>query len=111
MERINAGERGDVVVAISWAIDELIDRGIITAKSRTPIARARLGLGVRGGEPKPDISTVKAFRQALLDAPSIVYSRAGASGIYFEQLTTSLASATKCEPRASSSPPDSPVSR
>ena len=90
MERINAGERGDVVVLISWAIDELIDRDIITAKSRTPIARARLGLGVRAGEPKPDISTVEAFRQALLDAPSIVYSRAGASGIYFEQLIDQL---------------------
>jgi molybdate transport system substrate-binding protein len=90
MERINAGERGDVVVLISWAIDELIDREIITAKSRTPIARARLGLGVRAGEPKPDISTVDAFRQALLDAPSIAYSRAGASGIYFEQLIDQL---------------------
>src|SRR3954454_12743014 len=82
MERINAGERGDVVVAISWAIDELIEREIITAQSRTPVARALLGLGVRAGEPKPDISTVDAFQQALLDAPSIVYSRAGASGIY-----------------------------
>jgi molybdate transport system substrate-binding protein len=90
MERINAGERGDVVVAISWAINELIDREIITAKSRAPIARARLGLGVRAGQPKPDISTVAAFRQALLDAPSIVYSRGGASGIYFEQLIDQL---------------------
>src|SRR3954471_15052021 len=90
MERINAGERGDVVVLISWAINELIDREIITAKSRAPIARARLGLGVRAGQPKPDISTVAAFRQALLDAPSIVYSRGGASGIYFEQLIDQL---------------------
>jgi molybdate transport system substrate-binding protein len=90
MERINAGERGDVVVLISWAINELIDRDIIVAKSRTPIARAVLGLGVRSGAPKPDISTVAAFRQALLEAPSIVYSRAGASGIYFEQLIDQL---------------------
>jgi molybdate transport system substrate-binding protein len=90
MERINAGERGDVVVAISWAIDELTERGLITQESRTPVARALLGLGVRAGEPKPDISTVDAFRQALLDAPSIVYSRAGASGIYFEKLIDRL---------------------
>lgn len=90
MERINAGERGDVVVAISWAINELIDRDIIMGRTRTPIARARLGLGVRAGAPKPDIATVDAFRQALLAAPSVVYSRAGASGIYFEQLIDQL---------------------
>src|SRR3954469_25796318 len=57
MERINAGERGDVVVLISWAIDELINLEIVTAKTRTPIAGALPGLGVRAGEPKPDIST------------------------------------------------------
>jgi molybdate transport system substrate-binding protein len=90
MERVNAGERADVVVAITWAIDELMSRGIVSADSRTPVARAQLGIAVRAGAPKPDIGTVEALRQTLLAAPSIVYSRAGASGIYFEQLIDKL---------------------
>lgn len=90
MERIRRGETADGIVAIAWALDELERQGRIVPGSRRPFAQAAFGLAVAGGAPKPDIATVAALRATLLDIPSLVYSRAGASGVYFERVIDEL---------------------
>jgi molybdate transport system substrate-binding protein len=82
--RIDRGEPVDVVIMVGYAVDDLIKRGKVVAASRVDLARARIAMAVRSGEPKPDISTVDALKRALLDAKSIAYSDS-ASGVYLEK--------------------------
>jgi molybdate transport system substrate-binding protein len=70
LARIKGGETADVVVLGPAEMDELAALGIVAAGSRRLIARSRVGVAVRAGAPKPDISTVAAFKQTLLDARS-----------------------------------------
>lgn len=86
MRRIAEGERADAIIAIDWAIDELMEKGRLVPVSRRPLAQASVGVAVRAGASKPDISTPDALRRTLLDAPTLVYSRTGASGIFFEKM-------------------------
>lgn len=90
MQRIANGETANGIVAIDWALDELAGKGLIDASSRKPVAQAVVGLAVRAGAPRPDISTAAALKATLLATPSLVTSRAGASGIYFEKLIDQL---------------------
>jgi len=91
MKSINEdGARADAIVAINWALDELAQKGLIDPSTLRPVAQASVGLAVRRGVPRPDISTGDKLRQVLLDTPSLCYSRAGASGIYFEKLIDRL---------------------
>jgi molybdate transport system substrate-binding protein len=90
MERIWAGETADGIMAIDWAIDELEAAGRIAPGSRKPLAQAAFGIAIAGGAPKPDISTTEHLRGTLLAVPSLVYSRTGASGIFFERLIDTL---------------------
>ena len=79
--RLGRGEPVDVVIVIESALDPLIKAGHIVPKTRVQLARSVIGVAVRKGAPKPDISSVAALRQALLQAKSIAYS-ASASGTY-----------------------------
>lgn len=87
--RVNAGEPFDLLVSGSAPVDEWIKAGRITASTRTEIARSGIGVEVRAGSPKPDISSVDAFKRALLNAKSIAYLRVG-SGIYLAGLLDRL---------------------
>src|SRR6185295_5092981 len=77
--RLDRGEAVDVVIVIDAALEPLITSGHIVATSRVQLARSMIGMAVRKGAPKPDISSVAALRQTLLQATSIAYS-ASASG-------------------------------
>ncbi|HEY0271211.1 MAG TPA: substrate-binding domain-containing protein [Sphingomonas sp.] len=90
MERLRGGETADGIVAIDWAIDELAAAGRIAPGSRRPLARAAFGIAVARGAAKPDISDAARLRETLLAVPSLVYSRTGASGLYFERLIDRL---------------------
>jgi molybdate transport system substrate-binding protein len=79
--RLGRGEPVDVVIVIEGAFEPLIKAGHIVPGSRVQLARSVIGIAVRKGAPKPDISSVAALRQALLQAKSIAYS-ASASGTY-----------------------------
>jgi len=79
--RLDRGEAVDVVIVIDAALEPLITSGHIVATSRVQLARSMIGMAVRKGAPKPDISSVAALRQTLLQATSIAYS-ASASGTY-----------------------------
>ena len=72
--QIEAGEAFDVAILLPPTIDDLIKQGKIAAGSRADIARTAVGVGIRTGAPRPDISSVDAFRRSLLGAKAISYS-------------------------------------
>jgi molybdate transport system substrate-binding protein len=61
------------------SIDEHIKGGKVVPGSRVDVAKSGVGVGVKAGAPKPDISTVEALKKTLLAAKSIGYSRCGRS--------------------------------
>ncbi len=90
VRRIQAGEPFDFLVAAPEQIDGLIREGRIVPETRTNLARSGIGVEVRAGAPKPDISSVEAFTRALLDAKSIAYLREGQSGVYLAAMIEQL---------------------
>jgi molybdate transport system substrate-binding protein len=72
-KRINAGEPFDLMFAPPASLDALIKAGKLDPGTRTVLVSSDVGVGVRAGAPKPDISTVEAFKQTLLKAKSITY--------------------------------------
>ena len=90
VRRINAGEPFDFLVAAPGHIDGLIKDGKIIAETRTNLTRSGIGVQVRAGAPKPDVSTVEAFKRALLNAKSIAYLKEGQSGVYLAGLIKRL---------------------
>ena len=81
LSRVRRGEPVDVIILNRAGIDDLIKEGKVVAASRVDLARSSIGMAVRRGAPKPDISTVDALKRALLQAKSVAYS-AQVSGIY-----------------------------
>jgi molybdate transport system substrate-binding protein len=79
--RLARGERTDIVILAREALDRLVEAGRVIAASRVDLVRSRIGMAVRAGMKKPDISTEARFRQVLLNAKSIAYSDS-ASGVY-----------------------------
>lgn len=71
--RIEGGEKADVLVAPDAVMDALTKSNYVVAGSRTDLARTAVGVAVREGAPLPDISTVEAFKRAVLEAKSIVH--------------------------------------
>lgn len=82
--RLRRGEPADVVIMVGYALDDLIKHGLAKDGSRVDIARSPIGIAVRKGAPKPDISTVEKLKAALLAAHSVAYSDS-ASGVYIER--------------------------
>jgi molybdate transport system substrate-binding protein len=79
--RLERGEWADVLIVVGYALDDQINAGRVVSGSKVDFARAPIGMAVREGEPKPDISSVGALRRTLLAAKSIVYPD-DASGVY-----------------------------
>jgi len=93
MNRLKAGETGDVIVISAEAADTLQRQGKLLAGTRTDVARSLFGVVVKRGAPTPDISTSEAFRRTVLAAHSISYPdpvAAAASGGYIESLFARL---------------------
>jgi len=84
--RLKRGEAVDVVIVADAVLKAFIRDGLVLAETYTPVVRSVIGMAVRAGAPVPDISTVEALKQTLLQAKSIAYS-ASVSGNY---LTTEL---------------------
>ena len=79
--RLDRGEAIDVVIMAAPALANLIKQGKVRADSRVDLVQSKIGMAVRAGAPKPDISTVEALKRTLLAAKSIAYSDS-ASGVY-----------------------------
>jgi molybdate transport system substrate-binding protein len=89
-KQIEAGAGFDVAILTAPITEDLIKQGKIVAGSSTGFVRAGIGVAVRAGAPKPDISTTAAFKSALVAAKSVVYTGQGASGTYFASLLPRL---------------------
>jgi molybdate transport system substrate-binding protein len=79
--RLARGEMADVVILDGGAADELAKRGVARASSKVELALSQIGMVVRAGAAKPDISSVEAFKRTLVAAKSVGYSDS-ASGTY-----------------------------
>lgn len=99
VRRIQAGEPFDFLVAAPAHIDALIKDGRIIPGTRTDLARSGIGVAVRAGARKPDITSVAAFKQALLDARSIAYLKEDQSGVYLSGVIERLGIADAIRPK------------
>jgi molybdate transport system substrate-binding protein len=84
-KRIGSGEVADLVVLPAADVDDLIASGGLTPGSRVDLAKSIIGVAVRSGLAKPDVSTSESLKRALLAAQSIVIS-SGPSGVYLLEL-------------------------
>jgi molybdate transport system substrate-binding protein len=102
-KRIEGGEAFDVVVLTPAAVDDLTRKGKIADGSKATLARVGVGVMVKAGAPAPDISSVEAFKRALLNAKSVAYidpASGGSSGIYVANLLDKLGIANDIKPKA-----------
>jgi len=88
--QIDAGESFDVVVLTPALVEDLAEGGKIAAGTATNVAKAGIGVAIRAGAPKPDISTPDTFKRALVNAKSIAYSKEGQSGTAMARLIERL---------------------
>lgn len=84
-KRVSGGEVIDIIIIAAPNIDKLILEGKLAAGSRADFARSGVGIAVRAGLPRPDISSGQAVRRAVLAAKSVAYS-SGPSGFYVADL-------------------------
>jgi len=102
-KRIESGEAFDVAVITPAVVDDLAGAGKIAPGSRVNLANVGVGVVVKEGAPKPDVTTVEAFKRALLAAKSVAYidpASGGSSGIYIEKLLERLGIADQIRPKA-----------
>ena len=102
LNRVKNGEAADVVIVTAPALDSVVKLGKIVEQGRTPIAQTGVGIAIRRGAPRPDISSAEALKRTLLAAKSIAYSDpagGGASGIVFAQVVEKLGIAEQLKPK------------
>ena len=101
-KRILEGESADVIILSRPVLDELQKQDKIAAGTITNIAGTAVSVAARAGAPKPDMSSVDAFKRSLLAAKSIVYAdpaKGGASGVYFARVLDRLGIAEQMKPK------------
>jgi molybdate transport system substrate-binding protein len=86
-DRALGGDAGDLVIFASYAVEDVIRQGKLAAK--VDLVRSGVGVGVRAGSPRPDLSSADAFKRALLAAKSFARSE-GPSGVYIAALLERL---------------------
>ncbi|SDT47840.1 substrate-binding domain-containing protein [Bradyrhizobium canariense] len=79
--RLERGEPADVLIMVGYALGDLVKQGKVAADSRVDLVKSPIGIAVKSGAPKPDISSADAVKHALLAAKSVAYSDS-ASGVY-----------------------------
>ena len=98
--RLARGEAADIVIVSAQALDALIAANLVQPGSRVDLVLSRIGVAVRAGAPKPDISTVEALVRTLREAESIAYS-ASVSGTYIStELFPRLGLAEELKPKS-----------
>jgi molybdate transport system substrate-binding protein len=79
--RLARGEPADVLIMVGYALGDLVKQGKVVAGSNVDLVTSAIGIAVKSGAPKPDISSADAVKRALLAAKSVAYSDS-ASGVY-----------------------------
>ncbi len=82
---LTTGESIDVLIAPVAVVERGVHANLVVSDTQTPIARVGVGVAVRHGVPRPDVTTVEALHATLLRAESVVYNQAS-TGIYLEKL-------------------------
>jgi len=104
--RLARGEPADVLIMVGDALSVMISKGYADSASRVDLVRSPIGMVVRAGAPKPDISTPEALKATLLGAKSVAYSDS-ASGVYVgTELFKRLGIASEMEGKARMIPAD-----
>jgi molybdate transport system substrate-binding protein len=103
VRKIDAGEPYDVII-LSYDVEALIKQGKVAADSRTAFGKIGVGIAVHRGSPKPDFSTVEAFKRSMLDAKLIATSGEGSTGRYVASLIERLGIAEQIKPKIRSGP-------
>ena len=101
IKKMDAGEPFDVII-LSYDVENLVKQGKLAADSRTVFGRIGIGVAVKQGAPKPDFSTVEAFKRSLINAKSIATSGEGSSGRYVATLLDKLGIADQVKPKIKS---------
>jgi molybdate transport system substrate-binding protein len=104
VKQIDGGKTFDVVIVTPALIKELVKQGKVVDGSTVNIARAGIGVAIKSGAPKPDISTPEAFKKALLDAKAIAFTTAGQSGQHFASVIEKLGIADQVKAKAKTLP-------
>lgn len=102
-KRIEGGEAFDVAVITPGVVDDLTKKGKIAEGSRVALASVGVGVMVKTGAPVPDVSTVDAFKRALVNAKTVAYidpASGGSSGVYLDKLFEKLGVADVVRPKA-----------
>jgi molybdate transport system substrate-binding protein len=108
-KRIAAGEVADLLMVAQPDVDGLMRQGKLVPGSSVVVARSNIGVGVRKGAPKPDISTPDALKRALLAARTVAYTdpaAGGASGAYFETVLRQMGIFDQVQPRLAAGGPN-----
>jgi len=109
-DRIQGGESFDLAILPRPTMDRLAKEGKIATGTTTVLARSAVSVCVRAGAPKPDISSVEAFKRAMLASKSVAYSdpeKGGASGVHFARVLDQLGIAEQMKPKTKLTGPDS----
>jgi molybdate transport system substrate-binding protein len=106
VKRVGAGEVADIVIIPAGRIDDFVKQGLLVG--RIDLARSGVGVAVRSGAPRPDISSAEALRNTLLAAKSIVLS-SGPSSVYLPTLFQKMGIADELKPKIIQIDPGLPV--
>ena len=100
--RLEGGESVDIATATKGVIDGLIAKEKLAKGSRADLAVSLIGIAVREGAPKPDISTLEAFKATLAAAKTVAYvdpASGGTSGIYLASVFEKLGMSEMLRPK------------
>ena len=106
---IEKGASFDLAILTVAGIDDLIKQGKLAGATRAVLAKSGAGVAVRKGAPKPDISTVDAFKRALVNAKSVAYVEQGGTGIYLKGLLERMGIADQLKGKTRLLPPSNPA--
>jgi molybdate transport system substrate-binding protein len=104
LREIKGGMAADIGILGKGIMDQLSKEGYIVTDTVRVLTQNGIGVGVLKGAPKPDLSSVEAFKRALLNAKSVAYTTEGASGIYFASLIEKLGIAEAIRAKAKTQP-------
>ena len=108
---IEAGERFDVTMITTEAIEDLAKQGKLAGDTKMPIGRSQLGIGIKSGVPKPDIRTVDGLKKALREVKSVTYPQDGASRGYIDNMFERLGIAAEVKPKIILAPGSGPATQ
>jgi molybdate transport system substrate-binding protein len=98
-QEIGAGAPFDVVIVTAESVAQLSKEGKTAGGEGTPISRVGVGIGIRKGAPRPDISTPEALKRALIGTKAIAYGPIGASYPYIKRMLDTLGIADAMKPK------------